>query len=190
MPSKSYALDKGGPKRVNISWTQGWGETYIYLDGEMICHIESIDVLCNGLEIPLTGGSILTVRLVKKIPVSVLQVFFDGKALPGSSSDPELRLKLAYGTIFFLGLINLFFGTISININSTVLNVSGISSFSILYGLVFLVSGYLVRERSLIALYIAIGVLIFDTITGAAVEIVEGHGLGMSGIRDLDRYSK
>ena len=104
MPTKKYAMEKGEPKRLEISWKGIWKikNFTVHLDGNNIGLIANRKELKAGREFALIDGSILKVQLVKKLLSAELQVLRDDQPLPGSASDPGQRLRVAYGIVFFI----------------------------------------------------------------------------------------
>src|SRR5439155_14599717 len=114
MQKKSYALEKGGSKRLELSWSGMWKNFTICLDGNQIGSVASKKELTAGREFLLGDGSTLRVQLGKTFLIAPeLQVLRDGKPLPGSASDPAQQLGVSYGTIFFVGGISILLGLVA-----------------------------------------------------------------------------
>lgn len=137
--------------------------------------------MAAGQEFQLQDGSTLKVQLVKKFTTTELQVLRNGQPLPGSASDPEARLKTAYGMVFFIAGLNIVLGLAAGIFQVEFLQSIGISFYSIIFGVVFLVLGYFVQRRSAVALVIAIAVFALDGILGLVTAISQGYDPGAGG---------
>ncbi|NTV00878.1 MAG: hypothetical protein HGA55_07145, partial [Methanoregulaceae archaeon] len=135
-----------------------------------------------GQEFRLVDGSTIKVQLVNKFMSPELQVMRNGLPLPGSSSDPQTRLKNAYLMVYFVAGLNLVLGFISSLFNVEFLQAMGIGFVSIIYGLVFLVLGFFVQRRSAVALILAIVIFALDGILGFFLSIAAGYSPGIGGM--------
>lgn len=174
MPKKSYALEVGGQKRLEISWKGVWKNTTIQLDGDVIGIMNGQKELVAGQEYLLPDGTGLSVRLVKKFSGAELQVLREGTPLPGSASDPETRIKTAYGIIFFVAGLNLVLGLLAVVLDVEFLQTLGLGFYSIIFGLVFFGAGFLVKRRSLVALVVVIVIFALVGIMGIIGAISMG----------------
>jgi hypothetical protein len=48
MPKQQYALEQGGPKRLEISWTGIWRNFTVRLDGQVVGTVENQKALRAG----------------------------------------------------------------------------------------------------------------------------------------------
>ncbi len=182
MPKQVFAFERSGPKRLEVSWKGFWKNITIQLDGETIGTIPGQKQLAAGQEFQLQDGSTLKVQLVKKFATTELQVLRNGQPLPGSASDPEAKLKTAYGMVFFIAGLNIVLGLAAGIFQVEFLQSIGISFYSIIFGVVFLVLGYFVQRRSAVALVIAIAVFALDGILGLVTAISQGYDPNSGGI--------
>ena len=182
MPKRAYALEKSGPKRLEVSWKGLWKNVTIQLDGETIGTIPGQKQLSAGQEFQLTDGSTLKVQLVKKLTTTELQVLRNGQPLPGSASDPETKFKTAYGMVFFIAGLNIVLGLVAWVFQVEFLESIGIGIYSIIFGVVFLVLGYFVQRRSVVALVMAIAVFALDGILGFVTAASQGYSPSVVGI--------
>ena len=182
MAKQSYALEVGGPKRLEISWKGAWKNTTIQLDGNVIGVVDGQKKLSAGQEYLLPDGTGLKVQLVKKFLGVELQVLREGEPLPGSASDPETRIKTAYGIIFFVAGLNLVLGILAVALQVEFLQTLGLGFYSIIFGMAFLVAGFFVKRRSLAALVVAIVILALDGIVGIIGTIAMDLSPSVSGL--------
>ncbi|MFN2110692.1 MAG: hypothetical protein ACK2UI_13590 [Anaerolineae bacterium] len=166
MAKLTYALEPGGSKRLEISWKGMYKDFMVKLDDEVIGELSGQKELKAGRQFALPDGSSLSVQLVQKLYSAELQILRNGQPLPGSSSDPENRLKNAYGMVFFVAGLNLFLGLIAWLFQVEFLQDIGIGFYSIIFGLVFLVLGFFVKRRSALALILAIAIFALDALLG------------------------
>lgn len=140
---KRYALERSGPKRLEINWRRfDWDEFQISLDNTVIASGLDKGAMEEGRAFFLQDGSTLKIQLLKGRDLRVLR---DGKLLPDPAANPTW-LGAAVGVIFVISISNFF------NILSSGLNVD-----AILFGPVFLILGLFARKRSLPALVVASG---------------------------------
>jgi hypothetical protein len=182
MAKMAYALEPGGPKRLEISWKGMYKDFTVKLDDEVVGELSGQKELKAGRQFVLPDGSALSVQLVQKFSGAELQILRDGQPMPGSSSDPESRLKGAYGITFFVAGLNLVLGVLATLFQIEFLQAIGIGFFSIIFGLVFLFLGFFVKKRSLIALILAIVIFALDGILGLVFSVMAGMEPGVTGL--------
>ena len=151
MPSAKYALEKDGPKRIEVSWKGMWKEFTVRFDGRKVGTIADSKELKAGRVFLLPDGSGLKVQLVQRFIQPELQLLRNGRPLPGSASDPEARLKLAYGMVLFVGGLNVVLGLVAELGQVAFLQGIGLGIGSIIFGLLFIGLALLVKRRSAVA---------------------------------------
>ena len=161
-----FALEEGGVERLEVSWKGLYKNVTVSLDGKTVGVIPNQKALSTGQEFRAGDGSIIKVQLVSKLMSTELQVLRNGLPLPGSSSDPQTRLKNAYRIVYFVAGLNLVLGMVSILFRVELLQRIGIGFGSIVFGLVFLSLGLFVQRKSVVALVLAIVVFALDGILG------------------------
>lgn len=183
MPSRSYALEEGNEKRLEVSWQRGWKKVTLKLDGAELAVIEDKADLKAGKTLALPDGSSLDVRVTRK----GLELVRGGEPLPGSASSLEQALNPAVVAVFWIGGGNLLLGILG------ALNVFDLSFSlpSIIIGFVFLLLGYYVRRKSAPALGVAILLtaglfvwmlsLLISTVAAGGVPLSFG-GLGLTAL--------
>ncbi len=164
MPKMKYPLDKGGPRRIEVSWKGNWKELTIRLDGNEIGSIANHEQLKAGQEIFLEDGSSLKVQLDSKSIFTFLRIFRDGKPLPSPGPEPAQRLSIAYKFIFLIAAANLIAGLSGLLFHSTLWKLPPAGPKSIVIGCIFLVLAFFVIRRSTVALAIAVGILALDVL--------------------------
>jgi len=182
MPTLTYALEKDGPQRLEIAWRGMYRNVTVALDGNELGTIPDQRALAAGESFSLPDGSRLSVQLVRKLSGAELQVLRNGQPLPGSASDPESRLKGAYGIIFFVAVLNLVLGLITVLGDVEFLQSIGIGPYSIAFGVLFAVLGYFTMRRSVAALVLAIVLFALDAILGVALAAGAGATPNVAGI--------
>lgn len=182
MPKQAFALETGGEKRLEVSWKGVWKDITISLDGTPLGVIPNQKALSAGQEFQAPDGSTIKVQLVSQATLKELQVLRNGQPLPGSSSDPQTRLKNAYGMVYFVAGLNLVLGLLATLFDVEFLQVIGIGVNSIIFGLVFLVLGYFVQRKSAVALILAIIIFALDGILGLVLAVTQGYNPGGVGI--------
>ena len=171
MPSKKYALEEGGEKRLEVSWQRGWKKVIMKLDGTELAVIEDKAALKAGKTLALPDGSSLDVRVTRK----GLELVRGGEPLPGSASSLEQALNPAVVAVFWIGGGNLLLGILgALNVLDSGLS---FSVLSIVIGFVFLLLGFFVRRKSAVALGVAI-LLTAGIIVGHIISAIMIAGEG------------
>lgn len=166
MPQQSYAIEKDGPKRLTLSWKAGWREIAVVFDGQAVGTIPNQKALSVGQEMALPDGSKLFVKLARNFIATELQVLRNGQPVPGSMSDPQARVKVAYQIAYFIAGFNLVLGLLATLFQIEFLQAIGVGVYSIFFGLVFLALGFFIQRKSNLALILAIIIFALDGIVG------------------------
>lgn len=182
MPALKYALDPGGPKRLQISWKGMWKDVVVRLDDQEIGHIPDRAALKEGRSFALPDGSQLSVALRTQALNQGLEVLRDGQALPGSAADPQQQLKLAAGIVYFVGGLSLLLGILAAVAKVDFLINLGFGAVSMGVGVLFVVLGYFVSQRSMIALGVAMALFAADFVLSIMAAIDYGGRVPTGGI--------
>lgn len=182
MQKMTYALEPGGPKRLEVSWNAMWKDFTVKVDDRVVGRASGPKELREGKKFRLKDGSTLNIRLRNKLSGVELEILRDGQPLPGTSADPETRLKNAFGIVFFISVLNTVLGMASVLFPASFWQTVGIGVPSIVFGLVFLVLGLLVKRKSQVALWVAIAVFALDGILGFVFMMTEGVTPGAGGL--------
>ncbi|MBW4463998.1 MAG: hypothetical protein KME07_00975 [Pegethrix bostrychoides GSE-TBD4-15B] len=182
MIKQSFALEESGDHRLEIVWEKLYKNGVVSIDGQEIGVLPDQKTLYQGLEYDLPDGSMLSFRLVKQLTSTEFHVLRDGKPLPGSTSDPQIRLANAYTTVYIIAGFNLLLGLVSVLLNIQFLQQLGIGFSSILFGLLFLALGYLVQRKSSLALIVAVVVFVINDFANFIYTAAQGHGLSNGGL--------
>lgn len=189
MPKQSFALEPGGPKRVEIEWRGIWKELKVRFDDTLLGEIPDGKALREGRTFAIDGGKhTLRLQLVQTFLSAELHVIFDGRPLPGTSSDPEVQLKLTATLIYFIGGLTILAGLAAWLFHVELLVALGIGPEVAIAGVVFVLLGLLVRyKRSKVALAVAIVLLALDVFLTIAdtVEVGSRPPVGMLVFRML-----
>jgi hypothetical protein len=164
MPTQHYPFTPNGPKLISVSWGRFWRNLTVSYNGVEIGRIPRKKELITGQSFALPDGSSLHVQLVSVFTATELRLTRNGQPLPGSAADPAARLDVAMDAIFFIAVFNIIAGLIAVVFRISFLQQQGVGLFSILFGLMFSVFGWFVARRSLIALFLAIGVFILYSV--------------------------
>jgi len=155
MATLNYAIEKGGPKIVQIEWN-GVNLLLKYKDEEIANVSGTLLELSKGLNFHLPDDSTISIQLVGKSPFSKLQILRDGKPLPSSPTDPYVRVKNAYWATFLLGATNIFISLSLLSIPTIRTNMI----LTLILGILLLMLGFLIVRKSLVALIIAVTIQI------------------------------
>jgi hypothetical protein len=174
MPSKSFALERGGPKRVIVSWKAFWREVCIAVDGEEVLRVADQRALQAGASRALPNGSVLSIKLRKTFITPELVLTCDGVPLPGSSTDPAAQVKLALGLLQFFAGSGIVLGLVAEIFRVQWLKEFGLGVASIVEGCVYAVLAFFVSRGSRTALAVGIGLFLLDGISIVVVAISNG----------------
>jgi len=186
MPKKQFALEKGGPKRLLVSWKGMWKGMWknitLELDGAPLATAENKKMLIACQDFPIGDGTTLRVQLSRG-HWAELQLTRDGRPLPGSGADPEVHLKTAWGVLFFVAGVNAVLGIAAEAFDVEILLALGLGYTSLVIAVVFGGLGFAVKTyRSQVALIIATVLLALDGLTVILTAMEEGVRSGLAGI--------
>ena len=164
MPSEKYALEVGGPPRLEISRKPLQKKVTIRLDGKVVGTFTD-EELEEGKAFPLDDGSAITVQSVRTPSGPKIEASRFGQPLLDSASEPSNRFGAAYGTVFFAGGLSLVLGLwAEISRDEFLLHRLGIDWIAIGFGLTLLGLGFWVKRKSNTALALAITVFIASSV--------------------------
>lgn len=175
MPSRTFALEPRGPKRLAVSWKRGWRDLEVKLDARPLLTIPTSKELKDGREVQVAAGQVLKVQLRQTFFGSDLLISLNGRPVPGTG--PEARLATAYGTIYFIGGLSVVIGVLTELVSVQVLQQLGFGWASIAEGAIFLGLGLWVhKRRSFVGLTLAVGLFALDTVIGAVTVASQTGG--------------
>jgi hypothetical protein len=164
MPKKSYPLEAGSSRTVDLAWRGIWKDFTVSVDGRELGRMNGQDELVHGGSWTLEDGSRLQVILDKSLMNVELQVTRNGVPLPGSASDPKARFAAAAGIIFFIAGLNVVLGALAEFAQVKLLLDMGLGWGVMIFGLIYGGLGLAVRKGSRVALVLAIGLFAVDGI--------------------------
>ena len=183
MAKQSFALEPGGPKRLEITWGGIYRNVAVKLDDRVLGTIPDQKALTKGQDFRLPDGSKLRVQLVSSLLTAELRVLRNGQPLPGSPSDPAARLRNAYLLIYVVGGFNAVLGVVAALVQVEYLQRMGLGLASVLFGLIFVGLGLLVQQKkSLFALIMAIVLFVMDGLAAVALAASAGASAPLTGI--------
>jgi len=164
LKTRKYALRKGEPPRLEVSFHKEYDNLTIRIDGEVIeSELMRMDLI-SGKTIQLEDGSMLKVQLITNYRHPELSLLLDGKPLPGSASDPEHILSVAQAYVTAIGILYVILGFIADIWEVEILFRLGLGFFSILLGGCLLILSQLVKQWSVFTLSLVIALIIADGI--------------------------
>jgi hypothetical protein len=90
--SRSYALKRGGPERLELRWGPSFREVRVLFDGAEVATVVRKKIPRDGTKVTLPDGSVLALRLRGVLGIELLR---DEAHLPGSDLEPRRVLKNA-----------------------------------------------------------------------------------------------
>ena len=182
MPKQVFALEPNGPKRLEISWHGFWKDMRVTLDGNPLGTVPDQQALREGRTFPLPDGSTLKLQLVRAFSSVEFHITRNGRPLPGSVGHPASKLRNAYIMLYIIGGLNIVLGTLTQLIGIEYFLRLGIGIFSIIFGAVLALLGFLVQKKIVIALVLALIVLAADAVLGLVAAFLEGYQPSAAGI--------
>ncbi len=164
MPKMKYALEKDGPKRLELSWKGTWQELTVFLDGRQIGAFTDQEDLRAGQEFVLEDGTRLKVQLAGKSIFAMPLILFNNEPVAIAGHSHEQRLKMTYNCIFLLAGMNIFYGLHRIMTNKTIGSMPAGEWYSIALGVLFIFLALFIMRKSMLALSIAVGIYVLDSI--------------------------
>ncbi len=166
MSKRRFALIEGGKKRLEVVQPMFSNKRIIKLDDRIVGEIPNQKALKAGWALKGKDGQQLTIRSTGGfLSSNGLDIRFNNKSVPGSDANPKTRLSQAYGAVYFVGVVNVALGLLSILSPSTTIGV-GLSQSggypAIIAGIAYLIVGFFIQRRSKIALGFAILALVID----------------------------
>lgn len=175
MGSKKLALEAGGPQRLELSWGLFWKKFTVTLDGKVVGTTDGgSSELKKGVDFRLPDGSTLSVQIQSGVLQVDLAVKRDGVPLPGSSTDPEQRIKSAAYLLYFLAGLNTLVGVIAMAIPNEALEALGMGIGSVLFGAVTAVLGFFTYRGTRVAPILAIVLYVGDTLITLMDTVAQG----------------
>lgn len=168
MPKRSFSLREGEPPSIELVWRGIWKEIQVSHEGRLLGTIPNQKALKEGATFTLPDGSELHVKLATGMQAE-LQVLRNGQPLPGSGSDPAVRLKAAAGVVWFIAGMSAVLGLVAVLGKVEVLQQLGLGWESVGFGVLFAVLAWFVGKRSKVALGIALALFILDTVLSLVV---------------------
>ena len=160
MPTQTYALSKGGAGRLTLSWEMFWSNFRVYLDGKLVGTIPDQESLVAGQMFQLAGGSQLYIQLGK----TDLEVLYNNRPLfPAYVKSVERKLNLQMGILLFIGIVTILVGVIG----GGPFNPEKVAAYgwiTAVLGIAYCILAIYVGRGSKIALGIAVGIYIIDTL--------------------------
>lgn len=190
MPKKTFAIQDGGPERLEIEWKGHWRDVWkdmtIRFDGVPVGSIADGKQLGEADNVfQLSDGSRVKVGLAKGVMGlgGGLEVTRNGAPVPGSGTDPRQLLKSAVGAISLIAGISLVVGLIGLFVESELLERLGGGWPAIVSGGIFAALGWSVwKTHSRTALGIAIALYLGDTVVWFGSSVVTSGQPGVGGI--------
>lgn len=150
MPKESLALERGGPKRLTLSWRFGWKDFTVSLDGQPVATVTR-EELKAGKDVPLPDGETLMVQARPGMTSASLVVTLDGRLLLGSWAELAPVVKQAAYVFYFLAAVNVVLGVVALVAQVKFLLALGIGPGSLVVGVLLGIAGFFVMQRSLVA---------------------------------------
>ena len=178
MPVKSYFLDTIKKEKLEVSWKRSYRYCVIRFNGKEVISINSRKEFREGKESNLDYKTILKVRLVKNMLFyNAIDLTVNEIPVPGSMTDPVKQINGIYGLILFIAFVNLVLGAVSVFYSPGWLKAAGIGWYTLVYGGIFLILGFMVKRFSQVAMILTVILMSLDIIS-AFIMSFEGSTMG------------
>lgn len=176
IPPRHYVIDSGGKRELFLTWdAMTWKHFEVTVDGKKIASFEDgTRELRNGRELTLPGGAKLKLQLKGNMLSKDLHVFVNGEPIPNSPSDPDVKIRRATNALYFIAVFDFVLGLIAALTSNPALTTLGFGWTTVAIGMVLFSLALLVRKGNLVALFLAIGLYILDTILGYYITTLAG----------------
>lgn len=177
MPTKSYAIERGGPKRLTLDWQRGFKDIQVTFDGQPLGVILDQKALKEGARFKLPDGS--TLDIYKKANRATISITQDGLQIPDSAEDPFKKVQAA-GTISlsiagFTLLSTLFLSNVLGRSADFGASDSITMAINVVLIVVYAGLGLLIHNRQRWALWVAMALYSLDTALYVLL-LVQGQG--------------
>ncbi|MCY1047545.1 hypothetical protein OV208_39970 [Corallococcus sp. bb12-1] len=184
MGALKLALEEGGPRRLELSWSGNWRDLKVELDDQPVGEVADHLQLEQGVEFKLPDDSVLHVQLLH-VPTPELQVLRDGAPLPDEATDPVQQVRTATFLLYGLAAFSVGLAMVSLVITNKVRQQLPVSASNLLFGGVLAVLGFFMFKRSRVAPLLAILLYSFDTLSTVYLAITSENVAGVSALMGL-----
>ncbi len=166
MPVKDYFLNSDKREKIEIEWKRNFSNCTVRFNNKEIIRINSKKEFREGKEFRIDYKTLLRVQL-KKIMLffTVIDLTLNKKPVPGSMNDPVKQINEVYGLVLFIAILNLLLGAVSILFSTEWLLNLGIGWYTLFYGGIFLILGFMIKRYSQLAMLLAIILMSLDIIS-------------------------
>lgn len=111
MFDQTFAIERGGPKRLLVRRRWRWKQVEPVLDGQSLgSPVPNMATLRSGRGYKLPDGRELFLSFQKKFIGSGLALTLDGRPVAGAANDPRMAVRGAGKLLWFLAGLNLLIG--------------------------------------------------------------------------------
>lgn len=176
IPPRHYFIDSGGKRELFLTWDAlTWKHFVVTVDSKKIASFQDgAKELRNGRELTLPGGATLKLQLKGNFLFKDLHVFVNDEPIPNSPSDPDVKIRRATNALYFIAVFDFVLGLVAVQSNNPALTTLGFGWTTVSIGMVLFSLALLVRKGNLIALFLAFGLYILDTILVYYVTTLAG----------------
>jgi hypothetical protein len=176
IPPRHYTIDSSGPRDLYLTWDAlTWKDFVVTVDGRQIARMENgARELRDGRDIRIPGGATITLQIKGILLLKDLHVHVNGKPIPNTPADPDVKIRRAANALFFIGAFDVILGFLAGQSSNPALTSLGFGWTTVAIGMVLFSLALLVRKGSLIALALAIALYLLDTFLGLYVGRLSG----------------
>lgn len=166
MPVKNYFLDTKKKEKLEVSWKRNYRHCIVRFNGEEVISINSRKEFREGKEVGLDYKTVLKIQLKKSMLFfTAIDLTVNERPVPGSMADPVKQINGIHGLILFIAFVNLVFGAVSVIYSPRLLTEVGIGWYTLVYGGIFLILGFMVKRFSQVAMILTIILMSLDIIS-------------------------
>ena len=183
MPQNKFYLDEQKQQEIVISWRGIWKDITVSYNGQALGGFPNFTALKEGGMFHLPDGSQLGIHYSSAYGDQGLRVSHNGRPLPGTSGDPEAKLKGIFGIACFIGGLSILLGFLGQFGIVEFLEDAGFGWLSILAGALIGTLGYFTwKQKSPLALTFIIVILLLDIVSVLYIAAVSDGRFPMTGV--------
>ncbi|MGY3089439.1 hypothetical protein ACVWYF_002487 [Hymenobacter sp. UYAg731] len=183
MPTKTYYLDDARTDAITASWGLFYRNFTVRYADTVLPATNPEAAIAKGRQYRLPDGRIFSAQLKENTYPQELELLISGQPVPGSGTHPQERIRQAWYTLLFLGVLNIGLGLLAEFGRMDMLRQYGLDWGSLVEGVAFLALGWLGYFRlSVPALTTAFVLLVLDGILSIGNSLMMAQSAALGGI--------
>ncbi|MBO6516515.1 MAG: hypothetical protein JJ975_08185 [Bacteroidia bacterium] len=160
MPTKKYTIKELGEKELTLTWRGKWKDVNISLDGQELGVVADHKAMQEGNVYTINGDTLSVCLRGKVLPE--LEIKVNGKQAQKTAWDPVFQIDIISKIAFIMGGLTAVVSLMAEIAEISFLRSVGFGWITFFTGVITVLLGFGVKQRSKIALGILIGLLVVD----------------------------